>query len=83
MTHELNRRSFAGAAATVAGAAALLSACGDGGQQKTGTNTKSGLNAALPDHVPRTPVEPDIASVSGSDGAVTDPGLNHAGTPSW
>jgi putative aldouronate transport system substrate-binding protein len=41
MTHELNRRSFAGAAATVAEAAALaplLSACGDGGQQKTGTD---------------------------------------------
>ncbi|NUP36669.1 MAG: hypothetical protein HOY76_06490 [Streptomyces sp.] len=55
MTHELNRRSFAGAAATVAGAAALaplLSACGDDGQHKTSTNTKSGLNAALPAQVP-------------------------------
>lgn len=80
MPHELNRRSFVGAAASVAGAAALaplLSACGGGGQQHTGTNTKAGLKAALPAYVPRTPVKPDIAPVAGSDGAVTDPGFLH------
>jgi hypothetical protein len=50
---------------------------------KTGTNTRSGLNAALPAHVPRRSVEPGIASVADSDGVVTDPGLKDAGTPSW
>ncbi|OIJ90389.1 hypothetical protein BIV25_32165 [Streptomyces sp. MUSC 14] len=57
--------------------APLLSACGGGGQQHTGTNTKAGLKAALPAYVPRTPVKPDIASVAGSDGAVTDPAFLH------
>jgi putative aldouronate transport system substrate-binding protein len=50
MTHGVNRRSFVSTAAAVAGTAAptpLLSACGGGGQQKTGTHTKAGLNAAL------------------------------------
>ncbi|MGW1283729.1 hypothetical protein ACWDBD_31070 [Streptomyces sp. NPDC001118] len=74
MPHALNPRSFVGAAASFPGVAALAplpSAHGGGGQRHTGTNTKAGLKAALPDHVPRTPVTPDIASVSGSDGGPT------------
>lgn len=56
--------------------APLLSACGGGTQQKTGANTKSGLKAALPAHVPSTAVKPDIPSVSGGgNGAATDPGF--------
>ncbi|MFC9926556.1 ABC transporter substrate-binding protein [Streptomyces sp. NPDC127190] len=80
MPHEWNRRSLIRAAASVAGAATLsplLSACGGGGAQRSGTNTKAGLKAALPAYVPRTPVKPDIASVAGSDGAVTDPAFLH------
>src|SRR5689334_12362330 len=76
MNTELNRRSFVSAAASVAGAAAmapLLSACGGGSHQKTGANTKTGLKAALPAYVPTTPVKPDIPSVSGGNGAATDP----------
>ncbi|WP_031523323.1 ABC transporter substrate-binding protein [Streptomyces sp. NRRL F-5123] len=79
MSSQLNRRSFVTAAASVAGAAVmapLLSACGDGSHQKTGTNTKTGLKAALPAYVPSTPVKPDIPSVSGGgNGAATDPGF--------
>ena len=78
MSQDLSRRKFVGTAASVAGvamAAPLLSACGGGGKQHTGANTKSGLKAALPAYVPRNPVKPDIAPVSGSDGAVTDPGF--------
>ncbi|MEV6740879.1 hypothetical protein AB0N14_29675 [Streptomyces sp. NPDC051104] len=78
MSQELSRRSFVGAATTVAGVAAaapLLSACGGGGDQRTGANTESGLKAALPAYVPINPVKPDIAPVTGSDGAVTDPGF--------
>ncbi|MBD0734911.1 Tat pathway signal sequence domain protein [Streptomyces sp. CBMA29] len=76
MSPDLSRRKLVGAAAAVAGTAAaapLLSACGGGGAQSTGANTKSGLKAALPSYVPSNPVTPDIASVSGSDGAATDP----------
>ena len=75
---ELNRRSFLGTAASVAGAAAmapLLSACGGGSQQKTGANTESGLKAALPAYVPSTFLRPDIASVPGGPDAMTDPGF--------
>src|SRR5438105_1095213 len=80
MSQELSRRGFVSAAAYVAGAAVaapLLSACGGGGEQKTGTNTKAGLKAALPAYVPMNAVKPDIAPVAGSDGAVSDPGFLH------
>ncbi|WP_170222917.1 ABC transporter substrate-binding protein [Nonomuraea turkmeniaca] len=71
MKPELNRRSFIGAAAM----APLLAACGGAPQQKqkVGTNTKTGLRAALPSYVPSTSVKADIASVTGSGGAVTEP----------
>ena len=80
MGQELNRRKFVSTATSVAGAAVLaplLSACGDGGQQRTGTNTRAGLKAALPAYVPSTSVRPDIASVPGSEGAATDPAFLH------
>ncbi|MER7581162.1 Tat pathway signal sequence domain protein [Kitasatospora sp. NPDC097691] len=73
----MNRRSFLSTAATVAGAAAtapLLSACGGGSGKKGTANTKDGLKAALPTHVPSsTAVKPDIASVPGGPDAATDP----------
>ncbi|MET8144582.1 hypothetical protein ABZU32_30115 [Sphaerisporangium sp. NPDC005288] len=55
--------------------APLLAACSGAPRQKTGTNTKTGLQAALPTHVPSTAVTPDIPSVTGGAGAVTDPGF--------
>ncbi|MGW8767229.1 hypothetical protein ACWGN5_32545 [Streptomyces sp. NPDC055815] len=85
MSHGLSRRRLVSAAASVAGAAALsplLSACGGGGQQRTGTNTTSGLKAALPSYVPRTTVRPDIPSVAGGPGAATDPAfLSYPASP--
>lgn len=90
MSTEMNRRSFVNGAVAVAGAAAvspLLAACGGGsggssGRRNGGTNTKTGMAAALPAYVPSTAVQPDIASASGSGGAVTDPGfLKYPGSP--
>jgi putative aldouronate transport system substrate-binding protein len=75
---ELNRRSLLSAAASIAGAAAmapLLSACSGGSQQKTGANTESGLQAALPAYVPSTSVKPDIPSVAGGPDVMTAPGF--------
>ncbi|MEU2735190.1 Tat pathway signal sequence domain protein [Streptomyces sp. NPDC007095] len=86
MTHELNRRSFVNGAIAVTGAAALsplLAACGDGGgKSRGGTNSKKGIAAAVPAHIPSTAVQPDIPSVKGAADAVADPGfLNYPSTP--
>ncbi|BFV55660.1 extracellular solute-binding protein [Kitasatospora sp. CMC57] len=78
MRTELNRRSFISAAVSVAGAAAmapLLTACGDGGNRKTGANTETGLKAALPAYAASAAVKPDIPSVAGPAGSATDPGF--------
>ncbi|MFD5324886.1 ABC transporter substrate-binding protein [Streptomyces sp. NPDC127092] len=73
----MKRRSFLTTAVTVAGAAAmapLLSACGGDSGRKAGANTREGLKAALPAHVPNADaVKPDIAPVHGGAGAATDP----------
>ncbi|MFF8381884.1 ABC transporter substrate-binding protein [Streptomyces sp. NPDC015661] len=85
MRTELNRRTFVNAAASIAGTAALaplLSACGGGGDHKSGANTAQGLKAALPAHVPSTSVKPDIPSVAGGPDAATDPGfLSYPSSP--
>ncbi|MER5436917.1 Tat pathway signal sequence domain protein, partial [Streptomyces sp. NPDC002588] len=79
MSIATNRRAFVNGALAVAGAAALsplLSACGNGSAgSKGGTNTKSGLAAALPHYQASTSVKPDIPSVTGPDGAFTSPGF--------
>jgi putative aldouronate transport system substrate-binding protein len=75
---ELNRRSFVRTAAVIAGAAAmtpLVSACGGGSAQSTGTSTRSGLKAVLPAYVPSTSARPDFPSVAGGPDAMTDPGF--------
>ncbi|WP_037568877.1 ABC transporter substrate-binding protein [Phaeacidiphilus oryzae] len=78
----LSRRGFLRASALGVGLTALttplLAACGDGGGAGGGVST-SGLAAVLPDHVPLTGgVKPDIPSVTGANGAVTEPGyLNY------
>ncbi|WP_433432789.1 hypothetical protein [Nonomuraea sp. CA-141351] len=68
----LNRRGFLGAAVMTP----LLAACSSNAPQpaqKVGTNTKTGLQAALPTYVPSSAVKPDIPSVAGQAGAATDP----------
>ncbi|QMU69815.1 hypothetical protein [Streptacidiphilus sp. P02-A3a] len=78
MSIEMNRRSVLRTAIGVSGAAAmapLLSACGTGGSVKAGGNTKAGLAATLPTHVPNTSIKADIPTVSFANGASTDPGF--------
>ncbi|WP_431930767.1 ABC transporter substrate-binding protein [Nonomuraea jabiensis] len=56
----------------------LLVACSSNtpqSAQKIGTNTRTGLKAALPAYVPSSAVKPDIPSITGSGGGVTDPGF--------
>ncbi|MGV9384569.1 hypothetical protein ACWDRB_52750 [Nonomuraea sp. NPDC003707] len=78
MRPELNRRAFVGAAAMVP----LLAACSNAPQRKIGTNTKTGLQAALPSYVPSTAVKADIPSVPGPAGAATDPAFLAYPSPS-
>ncbi|MDQ1065294.1 hypothetical protein [Streptomyces canus] len=78
MTNELNRRGFVGTTAAVADAAAMarrLSARGTGEQQQTRTHAASGLRKALPVHVPRASVKPDMPSVSNGPDVATAPGF--------
>jgi putative aldouronate transport system substrate-binding protein len=78
MSVEFDRRTFIRSATAVAGAAAmapLLSACGGGSKNKTGANSKSGMRSALPAYLASSAVKPDIPSVSGHAGAMTDPGF--------
>ncbi|MCG5220329.1 twin-arginine translocation signal domain-containing protein [Streptosporangium sp. KLBMP 9127] len=70
----LNRRGFLTAAAMTP----LLAACSSNTPQparKLGTNSKTGLQAALPTYVPSSAVKADIPSVVGSSGVATDPGF--------
>jgi putative aldouronate transport system substrate-binding protein len=78
MGTELNRRTVLRAAAAIAGTAAmtpLVSACGGSSARSTGANTAAGLKEALPAYVPNTSVQPDLPSVAGGPGAMTDPGF--------
>lgn len=75
---EIGRRGFLRISALGLGAAAvatpLLAACGSGGDSAGGVST-SGLAGVLPDHVPFLKgVHPDIPSVTGANGASTEPG---------
>lgn len=74
----LSRRSLLRTTALGVGAAAvggpLLAACG-GSSSATGGVSSNGLKTSLPDHVPLTGgVTADIPSVTGVNGAMTDPG---------
>ncbi|MEV6162858.1 extracellular solute-binding protein [Streptomyces sp. NPDC052052] len=71
-----SRRGFlassALAAVAVAGGAPLLAACGGSGAgAKDGTTTGKALKKILPDHIPSSLVQPDVAGVNGSSPGFT------------
>lgn len=71
----LTRRGFLASVAVVAGAP-LLSACGSSsGPKGPGTTSQDELTKILPNYIPNTSVTPDIPTVNGAGGAVSDPGF--------
>ena len=74
-TGVFNRRGFL-AGAVVLAAAPALAACGTSSASKgPGTTSKSQLDQILPNYIQNTSVIPDIPSVVGAAGAVSDPGF--------
>ncbi|ACU73798.1 ABC-type sugar transport system periplasmic component [Catenulispora acidiphila DSM 44928] len=77
-TNAFTRRGFLAASAGAAGAiglSPLLAACGNNGG-KGGASTKAAIQAVLPTYKPLSGgVTPDIPSVPGTNGAMTDPGF--------
>lgn len=72
----MSRRGLLSAAAAVAGAAAvspLLAACGSSGSKGPGSTSEGDLSKILPRYVPNTSVKPDVASVVGPHGGISDP----------
>ncbi|NUT37213.1 MAG: extracellular solute-binding protein [Hamadaea sp.] len=59
-------------AGTIA-AAPLVAACESGGAKGPGTTSAGELGKILPQYVPNTSVKPDIPSVVGANGAISDP----------
>ncbi len=78
-SNAFTRRGFVTATAGAAGTLALsplLAACGNGASTAKGsTNTKTGLAAALPTYKPNASITPDIPSVQGAGGSVTEAGF--------
>ncbi|WP_194918235.1 extracellular solute-binding protein [Catenulispora rubra] len=77
-TNAFTRRGFLTASAGAAGAiglSPLLAACGNNGG-KGGASTKAAIQAVLPTYKPLSGgVTPDIPSVAGANGAMTNPGF--------
>jgi ABC-type glycerol-3-phosphate transport system substrate-binding protein len=76
MPREISRRGFLTAAAAVGGAAAagpFLVGCGKSKSSGPGTTSQNQLSGVLPAYIPNTSVKPDVASVTGTGGAVSDP----------
>lgn len=71
---ELTRRSFVRAAVAAAVFGPMVSACSSAPRPQAGVNSGAALQAALPAHLPNTAVPPDIPSVAGGPGVLTDPG---------
>ena len=72
----VSRRSLLSGAAAVVGAVAaapLLAACSSSGSKGPGTTSASELSKILPQYIPNTSVKPDIPSVVGANGAISDP----------
>ena len=63
---------FAAGAAVAAGGGSLAG-CGKGSSESTGTTSQDKLKDILPNYVANTSIVPDIASVIGANGAVSDP----------
>ncbi len=65
-------------AAAVAGAGLagpLLAGCESGGSKGPGTTSQNDVSKIIPAYSPEQPVKPDIPSVTGPSGAVSDPGF--------
>lgn len=74
----LSRRLLLRSAATLAGAAVagpLLTGCESSGGKGPGTTSQGDLAKVVPSYLPNTAVKPDIPSVVGPHGAVSDPGF--------
>jgi len=74
--HAVSRRGLLTGAAAIAGAVAaapLLAACGSSGSKGPGTTSTGDLNKILPNYIPNTSVKPDVASVIGPHGGISDP----------
>ncbi|WP_203924394.1 hypothetical protein [Rugosimonospora africana] len=72
----VSRRGLLSAAAVAVGAAVaspLLSACGSKGSGGPGTTGKNELQRALPSYLPNHSVTADVPSVTGANGAISDP----------
>jgi putative aldouronate transport system substrate-binding protein len=71
----LLRDAALGLGVAAVGVGPLLTACGSRPGAEGGVNAAKGLKAALPDYVPFSGgTKPDIPSVTGANGALTDPG---------
>ncbi|NUR69325.1 MAG: extracellular solute-binding protein [Hamadaea sp.] len=76
MTPRLSRRAVLTAAAAAAGSLATggLTACSSGGKTNgPGTTGADELKRVLPKYLPSSSVTPDIPSVTGANGAASDP----------
>ncbi|GGM05113.1 extracellular solute-binding protein [Dactylosporangium sucinum] len=71
-SHRLSRRGLLASIGVIA-ATPLLDACGSPKENNPGTTSQTDLSKVLPAFVPATSVKPDIASVTGAAGGVTDP----------
>lgn len=75
-SNAFTRRGFVTATAGAAGAFAvspLLAACGGSTSTGSGTTAKKQLDSILPNYIPNTSITPDVPSVTGANGAVSDP----------
>lgn len=77
----LSRRGLLASIAVIA-AAPLLDACGGPKASNTGTSSQNELSKALPAYAPSSLVKPDIPSVTGANGAASDPAfLSYPASP--
>src|SRR4051794_5167247 len=74
----VTRRGLLRSAVVVAGAAVAgpaLVGCDSNGSKGPGTTSQNDLAKIVPSYLPNESVKPDIPSVTGANGAVSDPGF--------
>ncbi len=74
----LSRRVLLRSAATLAGAAfaaPLIAGCESSSSKAPGSTSAGDLAKVIPSYLPNTSVKPDLPSVTGASGAVSDPGF--------